>query len=405
MNLYLKKICFCDLCGKFFSENMLQFLVFLFSLGALAPLFGSEPPGIPHLGAHSQRLELEGIGTLLACPPSDETEGKSSQLLLEKPGGMVEVIYTLEGMSFISLLRGDLDGDQVPEIVAVARSSTGPDLVPYIFSEKQGFTCLYPGEDEDTPLIGEEILLVAGKDVTSLCVRNKLDFHQYGPPLIQSEFYRLSGKRIQKTGESFAEGSHFNLQLNRAALFFQRGQYLEAQKGYQSVLEKYGAVLPREATAEALFYQAESRKFLKDFKTAETLYQKVVSGFPDSKITDAARKEPAFLSGNSSGSAELSLYIDAGRLNDLGQSEKSLELLNRYLLTNATGPLADRLFFLKGEALSSLDRTDEAISVFRDFKRKFSNSPLIEDVNMHLEELIGNPEESENEPTHTGEKE
>jgi tetratricopeptide (TPR) repeat protein len=368
----------------------------LFGLNGRAPAHAGEllPADAIDPGACSLRLDIEGVGTVLACPPAGEAEGNASRLLWQKPGGMVEVIHSVEGMAFVNLLRGDLDGDSSPELVAVARHPSSEDQVPFIFSERRQFACLYPRDDEEEmSLVGLEITLVPAKEGTALCIRNRVDFHRLGPPdLFQSELYRLVGDRLQKIGETLSAATHVHQKMNRAALAFQRGEFLEALRGYEAIPL---AELPREAQAEALFNQAEARKYLKDFATADRLYGRLQREFADSPLAEAARRESERLAFRETASAALGLYVDASLLVSRAQWEQALALLNAYLATQPTGPLADHLLLLKGEALIALGRTEEALATLRALLAGFPDSPVRQEAAQHLEELAGDPEESE----------
>ncbi len=374
----------------------------LLALIGLSLLFGWNPahageflpPGTIDSGVRSLRLDIEGVGTLMACPPAGEAEGNASRLLWQKPGGMVEVIHSVEGLSFVNLLRGDLDGDAALELIAIARHPASEDQVPFIFSERRQFACLYPRDDEEEmSLVGLEISLVPVKEGTALCVRNRVDFHHLGPPeLFQNELYRMVGDRLQKVGETLSEGTHVNQQLNRASLAFHRGNFLESLQGYERLPIDD---LPREARAEALFNQAEARKFLKDFATADRLYGRLLREFADSPLTTAARREHERLAFRETASSALGLFVDASLLVSRAQWEQALALINAHLGGHPSGPLTDHLLLLKGETLVALGRVEEALTTFRALLASFPDSPLWQEASQHLEELAGAPEEGD----------
>lgn len=352
-------------------------------------------------GACSLRLEIEGVGTVLACPPSSGFEGGDpSRLFLQKPGGMVEVIHSLEGLVFVGLFRGDLDGDKIPELVAVAGNPSSEDRMPFVFSEKNRFACLYPREDEDIPLLGQDISLATWKDAPALCLRTRIEFHHYGPPdLYQSEFFRFVGDRLRKVGETLSEGDQVNLRLNRAALTFHRGQILEALHQYEAITADDRQDIPLSALAEALYAQAEARTRLKDFATADLLYQRVATEFPDSSLASAARQERALVQLHSLASTALGLFVDARQLAEANQGEQALALLDAHRKGTATGPVTDRLLLLEAEVLTSLGRTEDALPVFRAVIREFPSSPVREEARARLEELDGDPESDEATPS------
>ncbi|NLI76314.1 MAG: tetratricopeptide repeat protein [Candidatus Riflebacteria bacterium] len=348
-------------------------------------------------GVCSLRLEIEGVGTVLACPPGVGMEGgEASRLYLQKPGGMVEVIHTLEGLVFTGLFRGDLDGDKVPELIAVAGNPSNEDRMPFIFSEKNRFACLYPQEEEDIPLLGQDISLATWKEAPALCLRTRIDFHRYGPPdLFQSEYFRFVGDRLRKVGETLSEGDQLNLRLNRAALAFQRGNLLEALHQYEGITAHAPPDAPLPALAEALFAQAEARTRLKDFATADNLYQRVATEFPDSPLASEARLQRNLVQLHSLASTALGLYVDARQLTEANQGEQALALLEAHRKATATGPVTDRLLLLEAEVLTSLGRTDEALPILRAVIREFPSSPVRVEAGERLEELEGGPESDE----------
>jgi len=347
-------------------------------------------------GAKSLRLEIEGVGVVIAKAPAHEGETEVSQLLLEKPGGMVKVIATCEGIEFCALYRADLSGNGEREIVIIARSKTGEDFMPYIYEAKGELRRIFPKNEEDNSIIGKEITLVVDKNGDALCVKELVNIHDYGPPdLLQSEYYRLQAGKLVKIKESIPEGKHFNQALNLAGLIFQNGDYLNALKRYEKVYTDFKDKMPRLAIAETFFYQAESRKFLKDFSGAISIYKKIVKEYPESPQAGIADTESRFLSANLGVNSTLSLYMDVSKFLKMEKWSEALNMLDCSPTKIASGPMADHLMFLRGEALVSLGKVDEAIKVYKLIKSLFPNSALIPNIDTNLQELMGNPDESQ----------
>jgi len=349
-------------------------------------------------GARSLRLEMEGIGAIVARPPSIDSDGGAAQLLMEKPGGKLLVIASFEGLEFAALLSADLDGDRTPEVIAVARHRSGDDLMPFIFGGPTELNRIFPpGDGEDNPIMGKEISIIQGKAGAELCVKIPIIIHDFGPPdLFQIETYRLRGKQLAKTGEMLTEAKHFNQIMNRAAFAAQKGRYLDALKDYESVLGMTGnsVKLSPEAKAEALLAAADCRAGLKDFSTALELYRRVTIECPGSPQADKAGRESTFISGHISNPAILSLYTDIARANRMERWNEALMLLEK-TPDVLKSPLGDHLMFQRGEALIGLGRVEEAIAVFKGLRSEFPRSTLAEAASERLQELEGAPESPE----------
>jgi len=341
---------------------------------------------------------MEGVGAIVARPPSIDSDGDAAQLLVEKPGGKLLVIASFEGLEFASLLSADLDGDRIPEVVAVARHRSGDDLMPFIFGGSTELNRIFPpGDGEDNPIMGKEISIVQGATGAELCVKIPISIHDFGPPdLFQIETYRLRGRQLVKTGETLTEAKHFNQIMNRAALAAQRGRYLDALKDYESVLGMNGnsVKLSPEARAEALLAAADCRAGLKDFSTALELYRRVTVECPGSPQADKAGRESAFIASHITSPAALSLYTDIARANRTERWNDALMLLEK-TPDILKSPLGDHLMFQRGEALIGLGRVEEAIAVFKSLRSEFPRSALAEAASERLQELEGAPESPE----------
>ncbi|HOY68854.1 MAG TPA: tetratricopeptide repeat protein [Candidatus Ozemobacteraceae bacterium] len=349
----------------------------------------------PVSAVRSLRLDIGGGCAVVARPQSGESAGEMAQLLLEKPGGNLHVLATFEGLEFTGLLSADLDGNAVPEVIAIARHRAGDEFMPFIFACDGDFRRIFPpGEGEDNPIIGKEITTIPGKSGTELCVKIPVTIHDFGPPdLFQIETYRLRGKQLEKTGESLTEARHFNQIMNRGALSLQRGSYLEALKEYESVLGLNGTAmrLPPAAKAEALLAAAECRSGLKDFSTALELYRRVTIECPGTPQASKAGSEASFIAKHLGNTAALALYTDILRANRMERWNEALALLDAS--PNALkSPLEDHFTFQRGEALLGLGRVDEAIAQYRRIRSEFSRSSLAETAAERLQELEGAPE-------------
>ena len=355
-------------------------------------LFGQQPEG-----ACSLRMELEGTGVVIVKSQQTSSEGHTSQVILEKPGGTKHVLAESKALNFVSLLRGDIDGDQIPEVVAIAKNPLSDDVLPYVFQGKPELKQVFPLREEDNPIIGKEIGISPGKAGSDLFVKELVNFHDFGPPdLYINELFQLRSARLVKVGERVIAGNHFNQVLNLGALAFQKGDFLEALKKYETVLNSSGSsAMPAEAQAIAWFYQGEARKFLKDFSGAIENYLNVVKRFPESAVSEQAAQEEAFLSSNQAASQALSLYIDALKLEKGGKLNEALALLDKGIPLFPKNQLGDYLRFLRGEILILIGYGEEALKNFRDLKKEFPNTPLRSKIDSTLLELETNPDEME----------
>lgn len=346
-------------------------------------------------GNRSLRLEIEGVGAVVARPSSIDSDGDSAQLLMEKQGGHLHVLSTFEGLEFASLFKADLDHDGAPEVIALARHHAGDDLMPFIYGGAPEFRRIFPdGEGEDNPIIGREISILQGESGPELCVKIPLTTHDFGPPdLFQAESYRLQGKQLIKTGETLTEATHYNQIMNRGAFEAQRGRYLDALKDYESVLGMNGGSmkLPPEAKGEALFAAAECRAGLKDFATALELYRRVTVECSESPLSGKAGRESALISRHIDNPAALSLYMDIARSIRSERWHEALAMLDK-CPDELRSRLGDHLLFQRGEALIGLGRIDEAVVIFKRLRSEFRDSTLAETALERIQELEGAPE-------------
>ncbi|MDD2997642.1 MAG: hypothetical protein EOM80_03185 [Erysipelotrichia bacterium] len=356
--------------------------------------------------AHSQKLEntdrihksiqLETFGEIiLEETVSDQVE--TTQLLLQKPGGMREVIDSFEGLVPADLVKYDLDTDGRAEIMALLKHTDGIDVIPYVYSPQNNFKRLFPSPDqENNPLICREIFVSTYKELPALCARHIVSYHDFGPPdLYQLEFYRLQQDTFSLVHKGFTDGDHYNILMNRGAYAMHDGQYLEALDFYTQAISSSTGEISTKALIEATFNLAEARKFTKDFKGALDLYQKIVVEFSQNSSTDAAQQEIELISANINNPEPLSFYIDVSSNINCDRWETALELLQNHPIANASGSLQDRFLFIKAEVLTALNRVEEAIKVYRNIKEQFPESPIIENVDAILEDMEEKPEETD----------
>jgi tetratricopeptide (TPR) repeat protein len=372
---------------KRISSRSLVFLLGVSFLSTLS-LQGQSSPG-----PRTLRMELEGAGCLLVTPPQTSTDGQTSQLLLEKPGGTKRLLAESQALDFVGLLKGDLDGDQISEVVAIAQNRSSDDQLPYIFKGHHDLKQVFPPREEDNPLLGKEISIVSGKTGSLLRVKTLLSYYDFGPPdLFLNEFYKLSGEKLVKTGENIVPGEHFNQKLNYAGFQFHRGKFFESFTEYQNLLASPPTAMPASARAEALFAQGECLKLLKDFNQALALFDRFSLEYPQHAKCEIARSEAAFLKKFKDDGSALSLFTDVTRLERQGKSTEALALLEKGFGNIGTNSMGDHLLFLRGELLADLDRVEEALHCFSRISQEFPQSLLKEKAETMLMDLQLDPD-------------
>lgn len=253
-------------------------------------------------GACSYKIDLDKIGTLWGCNFYDYPLENFAKLILERYSGTTEVIYTFDNHIIKDLFRADLNNDKANEIIVVLQNSKGGDLVPYIFSEKENFQCIYPlsinthnNSSNYTygltvpviPVSGCKIGLANFESTTCLMVSNIIDFFNLGPPyLILNTYYKLIDRNLEKVYEKFGEINHDYQYINRATYAYNKGLYSEALNFYEKLDVKK---LPSSIQPEYLFLCAESRRFIKEYVSAERLYNSIIKNFPSSDSSKKAK--------------------------------------------------------------------------------------------------------------------
>lgn len=341
-------------------------------------------------------IELEGLGEILLEETSvDQVE--TTQLLLKKPGGMLQVIDSYDGLLPADLIKHDLDADGNVELIALLRHPDGIDVIMHIYSTDSEFRKIFPEtQNENNPLICREVFVSTHGNQPAVCTRHLISYHDFGPPeLYRLEFYQLQKDRLVLAHQGFTDGNHYNILMNRGAWAFHGGLYLEALDYYNQAISSSTGEISSRAFIESLFYLAESRKFLKDFKGALDIYQKIVLEFSQNAFTDAAQREIELISQNLEHPDVLSFYMDVNSHINCDRWETALELLQNHPSGSAESPLLDRMLYIRAEVLTALNRVEEAIEVYRTIQQKFPDSPVIEGVNAALEDMLEKPEETD----------
>ncbi len=357
-------------------------------------LISGAPCAAEQLDGRCQ-VVLEGLGTFILEIATGDGHSENSQLVLQKPGGMREIIDIYEGLLPADLRKFDLDSDNSQEIIALLKHPDGKDVMPHLYSLKENFQRLYPPGDqqENAPLICREFVLTANDNIPLLCARNPVVFHDFGPPdLFQIEFYRLDHNRLELFDKSYSNGNHFNILMNRGAIAFNEGKYLEAIDFYDQAISSSTGEISSKAFIEAIFFIAEARKLTKDFSGALQLYQKIVLEFSQNHRTDQAQKEMELISSCASEPEALSYFIDVTVQVNANQWELALKMLENRPQNSSL--LEDRFLFMKAEILAAQNRVDKALEVFANLKERFPESNLADEVDRLMQDMLEDPQEA-----------
>jgi tetratricopeptide (TPR) repeat protein len=353
------------------------------------PCFGQDA----EKGEHS--FFLEGIGTiLLVFDKSEAGYLDSSRLLLQKPGGLRRVIDTYEGLQPAELRKFDLDSDNSVEIIALLRHPDGFDVLPYVYRTDADFTRVLPADDEQesVQLIFREVVLSNIANTPVLCGKSRLSFHDFGPPdLYRIEFYQLKNDGLVLLEKGFSDGTHFNILMNKGAFAFNHGRYLDALDLYNESIASSTGEISTAAFIEALFFMAEARKFTKDFNGALELYEKIVLEFNQNQRTEQAQKSIELISANLVNINELSYFVDIVALFNANKCKEALELVENRV---PGGKLEDRFRYMKAEILTAQNRLEEAVQVYLQIKKDFPESPVIDEIDVLLQDIQEIPEEA-----------
>lgn len=334
------------------------------------------------------RMLLNGGGAVIVKVPYTSPEGHSSQLLHEKPGGARILLAESATLSFVSLQQGDLDGDQIPEILAIARNPNTNDFLPFIFKGQTDLKMIFPLREEDTSLIGKEIKIIPGKTSSFLCVKVILPYHDFGPPdLFVNRLYKIRDEKLEKVEERIIECSHFNQRLNLGTHHYHQGEFGKAKQGFQSLIASFPLDMPDEAKAEAFFFYGDTLKFQKDFPKASANFETVLRNYPEAPIAERAMEEHEFLSTYRMATEALSLLIEVSLLERGGKWSDALNLLSKGMESEESKEVEDILLFRKAEILFSLGRAEEALAILKEVQTRFPEFSKQEQVQELIQEF------------------
>ncbi|MBF0543530.1 MAG: tetratricopeptide repeat protein [Candidatus Riflebacteria bacterium] len=373
-----------DWCAKNEHSFNKLFLV-LFLLGIVcSSLSADNSPNV----LKPKRFEIPTIGFLIIRNKDSEVGEEVSQLILEKTGAPSIVLATLDALEFVDVLKGDIDGDQIPEIIAVARNKSSDDLVPFIFSGKSSLKQIFPPNSDEFPVMGKEISLIPGPDGLCLGVKCLVNFHDFGPPeFFNLEYYRIKNGILKKVDERPLVGSHFNQIMNQATWNFQKGKYADSIQLYEKVLSEKS--LPGKAREEILYYLGMSKKYQKNFSEALKFFESLITEFPTSQFSEEGKREIEFLNKNINATPSLSLYVDLLVLKQGGKLDQALEELRKIKPTLASDSVLPKFLLLEGEILLGQGKLEEAMTLFKDIKTRFPSSEIASQAETNLLELQG----------------
>jgi tetratricopeptide (TPR) repeat protein len=136
---------------------------------------------------------------------------------------------------------------------------------------------------------------------------------------------------------------------------------------------------------------AEARKFTKDFNGALELYEKIVLEFNQNQRTEQAQKSIELISANLVNINELSYFVDIVALFNANKCKEALELVENRV---PGGKLEDRFRYMKAEILTAQNRLEEAVQVYLQIKKDFPESPVIDEIDVLLQDIQEIPEEA-----------
>jgi tetratricopeptide (TPR) repeat protein len=333
---------------------------------------------------------LAGVGVLSLVPIN--TEGmEGAQLVLQKNNETIKhVIDSYEGLIPWQILRQDLNSDGSTDIIVVLAHADETTLQPYIYTNAKTIARVFPEKDaEINPIFCNEVFVTASKTgLPLLGVKNKINFHDFGPPYLnRTDLYALQKGQLNLTEQALSKGDHFNILMNLGALALQEGRYQEAIKHYNSAITSSTGDLTTKAFLETIFYLAEANKFANNYTKACELYEKLVLEFSENNFTEMAQKEIEFINANLDNLPALSYYLDIISDMNCNKWEQALEKANSNKVIRDNNPIRDRLLLAKAEIYTALNKVDEAIKVYNEIKNKFPNSPIIDNVNELLEDI------------------
>lgn len=350
------------------------------------------------LSKTKQNLELsfKGIGKITLT--SKKIQGvESSQLVLVNPGGLKQIIETFDGLIPNSIFKADLNFDNSYEFIITLKDTEGTEEIPIIYSIKNQIKKIYPVSDEENnKLISKKVFLTNFQKRNVLCTKNLVNYHDFGPPnLYRFNYFILQNGSLKKIHESFSVNNNFNLLMNRGAVYFHSGKYFKALEYYKQAISSSTGDISTPAKIECLFFQAESLKYVKDFKAALNIYQDIVINYAQNKRTNSAQREIELISSNLNNKKALSLWIDISNQINCENWLSASEMLDSINLPDASPRLNARILFMKAGVYVALNKIEEAVKTYHEICDKFPDLPIIDSVKVNLQDLEVKPEEAD----------
>lgn len=356
------------------------FMLFLLSLFA-ANLFAN-----PH------QLNITNVGKLTLIE-LEKLDYPSTQLLFEREGGAKEIIDTYDGLFPASIQRVLLTTPSDFQIMVLLSYPGSTDQVLYLYDSE--FEKIEP-IDKATLKMRSFFFYTTYNGQPAICARNLISYHDFGPPeLFELEFYKISGKKLELIDVTLSKSDHYNVLMNRGAYFFYRGLYAEAIDNYNLVIASSTGDISSEAFIDTVFFLAESHKFIKNFKKALDLYQKVVLDFGSNYRTFQAQKEIELISENIDELEILSLYIDIKNHLNCQDYDLALALIKDEQQIIKQSKMYDSFLFMNAEILTALNYIDEAIEMYNKIYELFPESNLLDEAEDMIHALSSTLEESD----------
>lgn len=376
-------------------NNKLKGLFIFMAIACIAsPVFAFRKSPASGESTLKRTQTIEGIGKF-TLRKQEARDSICSELILEKSKTLTVVVDTFNGLEPYELLKWDFDKDGLSEIIVSLKYPNSDDVTPYIYTFSEGVDKIFP-TSEDMDLTGcREIFITNYGSKSALCLKYLVSYHDYGPPqLFKLEMYVVDNGKPSLAQVGYNEGKHYNLLMNLAGEYMHNGNMATASELYDQAVSSSTGDISKEAFAEALFFKAECLKFSGKYKEAMKLYEKVVLEFTDSAFTEASQQELEFLFANNQNKL-IGQYFNVLSLILQEKETDALSLINSLIKNNPNSKIMDRMLFTKAELLTSFNKLDEAMTMYKTLLAKYSDSPLIEKVNELLEDLEARPEETD----------
>ncbi len=344
-------------------------------------------------------IEIKEYG-ILKLIKSENKQTDTSQLILKNPKNMTIIVDNYEGLEPYELINSDLDKDGNPEIIATLKYPDSNNVIPYVYTLKDGLEKIFPSEEIENKLTSCcEVFVTPNGSKQALCLKYLVNYHDYAPPeLFKLEMYNLNNGIMKLDRVGYNEGTHYNLLMNLATEYMHIGKTLEASILYHEAIASSTGEMSKKAFCEALFLYAESLSFSGKYSEAMKNFEKLVLEYTDSDFTEVAQRELEFLYTNTKDPKNLTIlkrFFKILHEIEYEHSEQALTHLEQLISENKECNFLDRMLYVKAELLISDNKVDEAIAVFTDIKVKCPNSPLIELVEEMIENLECKPEDTE----------